>query len=82
MELWMNMADLYDQWMEAKIESMIYDYDWSHDEYSAENILAKLENEIGEEGLIDYYNQFHWLRDERPFNDYFIQMAQSLMENS
>ena len=79
-ELWDKMRDLYEEWMTAMMESMISDYDWRHDDMTPENIIAKLRNEMGEGGLIDYYESFHPHRHDKSFDDWALEWAAASME--
>lgn len=80
-ELWESMRDLWEGWMTSMIEDMIEDYDWTHDDMTASNIIAKLRNSMGEARLIDYYNSFHPHRHDKSFHDWALEWAEASMES-
>ena len=80
-ELWESMRDLWEEWMTAKIESMIEDFDWTHDDMTPANIIAKLGNEMVEERLDDYYNSFHPHRHRKSFHDWALEWAEASMDS-
>jgi len=80
-ELWENMRDLFEEWMMAMIQSMIEDYDWTHEDMTPSNIIDKLHNQMGEARLDTYYNSFHPHRHDKSFHDWALEWTEASMES-
>ena len=79
MELFEKMSDLFDEWIGDKIDSLIMEYDWSQEDMTPQAIIEKLHNEMGEEGLPDFYSRYHSLRYDMEFNTYLHRIASDLI---
>ena len=75
-EIWQS----FEQELNAKIESMVYDYPWGDDELTPRNVYLKLQNELGEHGLTKFYHSMY-CNNSQPFDTFVIVWATQVIED-